>query len=217
MKGGYFSKNRANIIISDIVNREGMTFLKKQVLKKLGLILFFVLFLWFILHTAIIVTDGLNDELAAVDIAVVLGNKVELDGQPSNRLKARLDKSVELYEEGYFKYILVSGGIGIEGFDEAKVMKEYLVNKGIPSELIIEDSNGYNSFMTAENTKAIMKDLNIKSVMVITQYFHITRTKLAFNKLGFENVYSAHAEIFEYRDLYSIIREFPAYYKYAFN
>ncbi|QOY38578.1 YdcF family protein [Anaerobacillus isosaccharinicus] len=193
-----------------------MTFLKKQALKKFDF-LFIVLFLWFILHTAIIVTDGVNDELAAVDIAVVLGNKVELDGQPSNRLKARLDKSVELYEEGYFKYILVSGGIGIEGFDEAKVMKEYLVNKGIPSELIIEDSNGYNSFMTAENTKAIMKDLNIKSVMVITQYFHITRTKLAFNKLGFENVYSAHAEIFEYRDLYSITREFPAYYKYAFN
>lgn len=217
MKSGYFGKNRANIIISAIVNREGMTFLKKQALKKFGLILFTVLFLWFILHTAIIVTDGVNDELAAVDIAVVLGNKVELDGQPSDRLKARLDKSVELFEEGYFKYILVSGGIGIEGFDEAKVMKEYLVNKGIPSELIIEDSNGYNSFMTAENTKAIMKDLNIKSVMVITQYFHITRTKLAFNKLGFENVYSAHAEIFEYRDLYSIIREFPAYYKYAFN
>jgi uncharacterized SAM-binding protein YcdF (DUF218 family) len=59
--------------------------------------------------------------------------------------------------------------------------------------------------------------LNIESVMVITQYFHITRTKLAFNKLGFKNVYAAHAEIFEYRDLYSIIREFPAYYKYTFN
>jgi vancomycin permeability regulator SanA len=185
------------------------------ILKKLGFILFVILFFWFIIHTAIIVTDGLNDELASVDIAVVLGNKVELDGQPSSRLRARLDKSVELYEEGYFKYIVVSGGIGKEGFDEAKVMKEYLVNKGIPSEIIIEDSKGYNSFMTAENTKAIMKDLNLDSVMVITQYFHITRTKLAFNKLGFKNVYAAHAEIFEYRDLYSIIREFPAYYKYT--
>ncbi|MFN7249841.1 MAG: YdcF family protein [Anaerobacillus sp.] len=188
-----------------------------QVLKKVGFILFVIPLLWFIIHTTIIVTDGLNDELAGVDIAVVLGNKVELDGQPSNRLKARLDKSIELYEEGFFKYILVSGGIGKEGFDEAKVMKEYLVNKGIPSEIIIEDNNGYNSFMTAENTKAIMKELKIESVMVISQYFHITRTKLAFSKLGFKNVYAAHAEIFEYRDFYSIIREFPAYYKYIFK
>ncbi|WP_261178484.1 YdcF family protein [Anaerobacillus sp. CMMVII] len=191
--------------------------LKILVLKRLGFILFTVLFLWFIIHTTIIVTDGLRDEVASVDMAVVLGNTVELDGQPSNRLQARLDKSVELYEEGYFKYIIVSGGIGKEGFDEAKVMKEYLVNKGIPSEIIIEDSNGYNSYMTAENTRAKMKEFNIETVMVITQYFHITRTKLAFNKLGFENVYSAHAEIFEYRDFYSIIREFPAYYKYILN
>jgi vancomycin permeability regulator SanA len=110
--------------------------LKKQVLKKLGIKLSFVLFLWFIIHTILIVTDGLNDELADVDIAVVLGNKVELDGQPSNRLKARLDKSVELYGTGYFKNIIVSGGIGKEGFDEAKVMKEYLVNKGIPPNII---------------------------------------------------------------------------------
>lgn len=191
--------------------------MKKQFLIKLGLLVFIVLFLWFIIHTIIIVTDGLNDDLANVDTAVVLGNKVELDGQPSNRLQARLDKAAELYEEGYFEYIVVSGGIGEEGFDEAKVMKEYLVNKAIPAEIILEDSNGYNSYMTAENTSAIMKDLNLESVLVISQYFHISRTKLAFTKLGFEEVYSAHAEIFEVRDFYSIIREFPAYYKYLFK
>lgn len=195
---------------------EEMTISKMDNLKKLGLRIFITLLSWFIIHTTIIIIDGLNDELSNVDIAVVLGNKVELDGQPSNRLKARLEKSIELYIEGYFKYIIVSGGIGKEGFDEAKVMKEYLMNKGIPSEVIFEDSNGYNSYMTAENSRDIMQELDLESVMVITQYFHITRTKLAFNKLGFENVYAAHAEIFEYRDFYSIIREFPAYYKYIF-
>ncbi|ENH96864.1 SanA protein [Gracilibacillus halophilus YIM-C55.5] len=180
------------------------------------MLLITALFLWFVIHTAVIVIDGLNDDVANVDVAVVLGNKVELDGQPSNRLQARLDKSIELYEEGYYKYIIVSGGIGKEGFDEAKVMKDYLVNHGIPSEVVLEDSDGYNTFKTAQNTKTIMKDINVKSVMVITQYFHITRTKLAFDKVGFDNVYSAHAEIFQLRDLYSIVREFPAYYKYLF-
>lgn len=191
--------------------------MKRKSLIKFGLLLLIGLLLWFTIHTIVIVTDGLHDELAKVDIAVVLGNKVELDGQPSNRLQARLDKARELYEEGYFEHIVVSGGVGEEGFDEAKVMKEYLVNRGIPSEVIFEDSYGYNSYMTAENTRAIMKDLNLESVMVISQYFHISRTKLAFRKLGFEEVYSAHAEIFEVRDFYSIIREFPAYYKYLFK
>jgi vancomycin permeability regulator SanA len=183
-------------------------------MKRIGFILFSVMIVWFILHTTIILIDGINDELANVDVAVVLGNKVELDGQPSNRLQARLDKAVDLYEEGYFKNIIVSGGVGKEGFDEANVMKQYLVDQGIPIEVIIEDSNGYNSYMTAENSKAIMEELNLESVMVITQYFHITRSKLAFQKLGFKEVYGAHAEIVELRDVYSIIREFPAYYKY---
>lgn len=175
------------------------------------------LFIWFIIHTAFIVIDGLNDELKPVDIAVVLGNKVENNGQPSERLKARLDKSVELYDGGYYTFIIVSGGIGKEGFDEAKVMRSYLIDKGIPENKIIEDNNGYNSYMTAQNTSKIMDELKFDSVMIITQYFHISRTKLAFRKMDIEEVYSAHAEIFEFRDIYSIIREFPAYYKYLFK
>ena len=175
------------------------------------------LFIWFIIHTAFIVIDGLNDELKPVEIAVVLGNKVEDNGQPSERLKARLDKSVELYDGGYYTFIIVSGGIGKEGFDEAKVMRSYLIDKGIPENKIIEDNNGYNSYMTAQNTSKIMDELKFDSVMIITQYFHISRTKLAFRKMDIEEVYSAHAEIFEFRDIYSIIREFPAYYKYLFK
>ncbi|MCA0757322.1 YdcF family protein [Paenibacillus sp. N4] len=173
--------------------------------------------IWFIIHTTFVIIDGLNDELKSVDAAVVLGNKVEVNGQPSERLKARLDRSVELYNRGYFTNIIVSGGIGKEGFDEATVMKSYLIEKGIPEDKIIEDSNGYNSYMTAQNTSKIMNELKIDSVMIITQYFHVSRTKLAFRKMDLDEVYSAHAKIFEFRDIYSIIREFPAYYKYLFK
>nr|WP_306812933.1 YdcF family protein [Paenibacillus soyae] len=156
----------------------------------------------------------MNDELRRVDVAVVLGNKVEVNGQPSERLQARLDKAVELYNQGYFRLVIVSGGIGKEGFDEAKVMKFYLIDKGVPEEKIIEDNKGYNSQMTAQNASKIMNDLKLDSVMVVTQYFHVSRTKLAFKKLGIQEVYSAHAAFFEPRDIYSMIREFPAYYKY---
>ncbi|MEK3884373.1 YdcF family protein [Paenibacillus sp. PL2-23] len=172
------------------------------------------LFTWFIIHTVFVVIDGLNDEIEPVDVAVVLGNKVETNGQPSDRLKARLDKSVELYKEGYFPFIIVSGGMGKEGYDEAKVMKSYLVDAGVPAAFIIEDSNGYNSYMTAQNTRKIMNENDLDSAMVITQYFHISRTKLAFRKLNMKEVYAAHATIFEVRDIYSVIREFPAFYKY---
>ncbi|MFF2890147.1 YdcF family protein [Paenibacillus sp. NPDC057967] len=128
-----------------------------------------------------------------------------------------MNLSVELYHQGYFSKILVSGGLGKEGFDEAKVMKSYLIDQGIPEEKIIEDNNGYNSYMTAQNTSTIMDELELESTILITQYFHISRTKLAFSKMDIKEVYSAHAKIFEFRDIFSIIREFPAYYKYLFK
>ncbi|WP_426350689.1 YdcF family protein [Alloiococcus sp. CFN-8] len=179
------------------------------------LIVFFVVFIvWFIVHTLMITYDGLRDNINFTDAAVVLGNKVETDGTPSNRLKSRLDKAIELYEKGYFDYIIVSGGTGKEGFDEAEVMRSYLMDKGISDEYIILDHDGYNSYMTAENTKAIMDKMDFHSVTIITQFFHISRTELAFKKVGVEEIYSAHADYFELRDIYSLVREFPAYYKY---
>jgi len=81
---------------------------------KISIILFFF---WFLGHLVFITADGLEDELGQSDIAVVLGNKVEEDGKPSLRLKARLDKAVELYQKNWFKKILVSGAVGKEGFD----------------------------------------------------------------------------------------------------
>ncbi len=173
-----------------------------------------ILILWFVAHTVFVTIDGLNDELNTTDVAVVLGNKVEINGKPSKRLQGRLDKAVELYKGNYFNYIIVSGGFGKEGYDEAIVMKNYLVEKGISEDKILIDSVGYNSLMTAKNTKLIMNDMNFDSVTIITQFYHITRTKFTFQREGIENIYSAHSNYYELRDLYSLFREFFAYYKY---
>ena len=170
--------------------------------------------LWFLIHTICIVADGLTDEIAAADAAVVLGNTVERDGQPSARLKARLEKAVELYEKKLVGKIIVSGGFGAEGFEEAEVMRSFLVSKNIPEDSIILDKDGYNTHKTAVNTKQIMQTNGFKSVIIVSQYFHITRTRLAFQKVGIENIYAASADYFEFRDFYSILREFTGFYTY---
>lgn len=187
---------------------------KKSTLAKLLVCGFAVIFLWFIIHTVVITIEGLRDNIGSTDAAVVLGNKVELNGEPSERLKGRLDKAIELYEKGYFEHIIVSGGNGKEGFNEAAVMKEYLVDKGVTGSHIILDQEGYNTYSTALNTKEIMADRGFASITIITQFYHISRTELAFRKAGIDNISSAHGEYYELRDLYSLFREFFAYYKY---
>src|SRR5215213_6167180 len=189
-----------------------MKILKSKRRKYLAILLVFRL--WFLAHVVYIVADGLTGEIARSDAAVVLGNTVERDGQPSGRLRARLEKAVELYRKKLVGKIIVSGGFGAEGFEEADVMRAFLVGKNIPDEDIILDKDGYNTYKTAVNTRAIMEANNFRSVTIVSQYFHITRTRLAFQKLGIENVYAAHADYFELKDIYSILREFTGFYTY---
>jgi len=56
--------------------------------------------------------------------------------------------------------------------------------------------------------------LGFDSAIAITNYYHITRTRLTFAKFGIKRVYTAHANFFEWRDGYSLLREFFGYYKY---
>lgn len=173
-----------------------------------------VLLGWFSLHLCFTLVDGVWDELGTADVCIVLGNKVDLNGKPSNRLKARLDKTVELYRRGFFQTVIVSGGVGREGYDEAEVMKKYLLDHQVPTERIIVDSKGNNTYLTARNAKAFCQKQKFNSALIVTQFYHISRTKLAFAKVGFKDVSSAHADFFELRDVYSLIREVPAFYKY---
>jgi vancomycin permeability regulator SanA len=72
-----------------------------------------------------ILPDGLMDNVRESDVGIVLGSKVMPDGTPSARLRARLDKADELFQQGMLKYVIVSGGTGKEGRSEARVMADY--------------------------------------------------------------------------------------------
>ena len=146
------------------------------------------------------------------DIGIVYGNKVELTGLPSTRLAARLMAARTLYENGQIKKIIVSGGIGIEGFDEARVMKTYLVKQGIPATDIFMDSLGNTSHLTSINAFAQVG--NTPSVVAISQRYHISRTKLSLRNAGFRKIYGYAADFNELRDSYGYFREVPAWFKY---
>ncbi len=147
------------------------------------------------------------------EVGVVYGNKVEPDtGLPSQRLKARLDAALTLYNQGLIKRILVSGGIGSEGFDEAKVMAQYLRQSGVPDSKLLVDSQGNTSSQTSKNAiRLLSKETR---VVAISQQFHISRCKLSLRNAGFTQVSGYYPDYYEPRDIYSTVREVPAWVKY---
>jgi vancomycin permeability regulator SanA len=162
----------------------------------------------------LLIWDGLTDENAPVDVGLILGNTVHPDGTPSARLAARLDRALELFKDGSVPLLIVSGAVGREGHDEATVMRDYLVGKGVPSERVIVDSDGRTTWASARNTHEIMHQRGITRLVVITQYFHVPRSKLAARRFGIATVTGAHAKHIEWRDLFSLAREVSAYLHY---
>lgn len=148
------------------------------------------------------------------DVAVVLGNEVEISGIPSPRLQARLDNAKELYQQGIVKNIIVSGGVGKSGYNEAVVMSEYLQKNGIAPNNIIQDTQGNNTMATAINAANIVKEHNFKNIVIVSQYFHLPRCLLAFKKAGLENISASYPNYFEIRDIFSTVREAIAIPKY---
>lgn len=162
-----------------------------------------------------IVWVGLQETREQAHVAVVMGSQVLPNGLPSNRLKARLDRALELYHKKQVSFILVSGGLGKEGHEEGVVMGRYLMRKGVDRDEILVDTEGHDTFQTAANTAKILQERELGSVIVVSSYFHILRSQLAFAKCHVEPVWGSYARIFEMRDLYwSLPREMLGYLAY---
>lgn len=183
----------------------------KNLIKYLKFVVIFIIS-WFTIHTIYIIIDGLSDSGEKADISIILGSKVNEDGTLSKRLEKRLETGIELYKNHRIKKILVSGGLGKEGFYEADKMKDFLISNAIPDSVILVDNYGNNTRLTVENSLKFQQKYKFKSIIVVSQYFHVTRTKKLFKEKGFTDVESVSPKYFEWRDLYSILREFPAYY-----
>jgi len=170
--------------------------------------------LWFALHTCAIAAEGLDEQVEPAELGVVLGSKVELNGLPSERLRARLERALELYRAGTIRYVLLSGGFGQEGFEEATVMRAYLQARGVPAERLLEDREGWTTLHTARNAARLMEERGFSSALVVTSYYHVSRTKLAFRRCGVAASSAGTRFSPSLREPWALAREFVGYYVY---
>lgn len=176
------------------------------------------LVIWAGLHSALTIYFGTNAEPHPSDVAVVLGTRVERSGIPSLRLRERLERALALYRDGTVKYFIVSGGLGREGHEEADVMRDYLIQRGVPDENIFPDRDGYDTYETGRNAKQIMDAQGFSSAVIVSHYYHLPRALITFKRFGIADVSAAAVELAPgFRDTYNVLREFAAFYFYLFR
>jgi uncharacterized SAM-binding protein YcdF (DUF218 family) len=118
-----------------------------------------------------------RDEAQPADVILVLG-AAEYRGRPSPVLKARLDHALELYRNGLAPRIMTTGGAGGDPvFTEGGVGQAYLIGKGVPSEAIVVEEEGESTVHSTALAGEIMRRMGLKSVIVVSDGYHVYRVK----------------------------------------
>ena len=150
-----------------------------------------------------IIKESSYENLENIDCILVLGAGVWGD-KPSPMLEDRIIKAIELYKNGVAPKIIMSGDHGREEYDEVNIMKNYAIEKGIPSDDIFMDHAGFSTYDSIYRAKYIFE---AKNIVIVTQEYHLYRAIYIANTLGI-NAYGANSNPRQYSEqTYREIRE----------
>lgn len=139
---------------------------------------------WVIQSTASrIVTTEKATELQDVECILVLGCAVRPDGTPSPMLAERLDRGIELYENGAAPKLLMSGDNGQVEYNEVVTMGNYALEKGVPSQDIFLDYAGFSTYESMYRAKEIFQ---AKKILIVTQKYHLHRALYIAKAMGLD-------------------------------
>ena len=111
-----------------------------------------------------------------MNIAVVLGYHLNLDGSMDRILVKRLNMALQLLKEEKIDKVIVTGGrprLEVE-VSEAQRMYEYLVENGVDPELIIKEEKSGSTFGNAKYSVPLAKKLGAKKIIIVTTIEHFT-------------------------------------------
>ena len=129
-----------------------------------------------------IIKENEYTKLSDIDCIIVLGAGI-LEDKPSHMLEDRLLESIKLYKNNISNKIIMSGDHGRKEYDEVNIMKNYAIEKGIPSENIFMDHAGFSTYESIFRAKEIFV---AKKVVIVTQKYHLYRALYIANQLGLE-------------------------------
>ncbi|MGV9628427.1 SanA/YdcF family protein [Streptomyces sp. NPDC003487] len=110
-------------------------------------------------------------DVPRTEVAVVFGAGL-WDGEPSPYLAHRLDAAAALYRAGRIEVVLVTGDNSRADYDEPDAMRTYLRRKGVPTERIVSDYAGFDTWDSCVRAKKIF---GVDRAVLISQGFHIRR------------------------------------------
>ncbi|MBU0660880.1 YdcF family protein [Patescibacteria group bacterium] len=139
----------------------------------IAIFLLVIIINWHVNHATQDKTFDEIDHIPTNHVGLVLGTAKYLqDGRDNVYYTYRMDATVALFEAGKINYVLVSGDNGTTEYDEPNMMREDLIERGIPKERIYLDYAGFRTLDSVVRSKEIFGQ---EQLTIISQPFHTKR------------------------------------------
>jgi len=135
------------------------------------------------------------EEVGVYDVAIVFSGVTRGSITPRDRVyfqegADRITHTLQLYNEGKVKNIIVSGGLGfqqVENSNAADRLALFLTMANVPDSVIVREPEAVNTYENAVKVAEILKEkFPGQKYLLITSAFHMKRSKLCLEKQGVE-------------------------------
>lgn len=128
--------------------------------------------------------EELAEAGAQYDCILVPGALVRPGGELSIVLQDRMDMGLSLLQSGLSDTLLLSGDSARPAvYDEVGAMAVYAMDAGVTEAQILQDPMGLSTYESLWRAKYVY---NAKSVLIVTQSFHLSRALYLADRLGLD-------------------------------
>lgn len=133
------------------------------------------------------------ETLDTYDVGIVFSGVTRTGIYPEDRVyfgqgADRITHTLQLYNEGKIKHILVSGGLGFQQKNNntaAGRLKSFLTMAGVHDSAITVEHDAKNTYENAVKSKEVLsRDFPNQKYLLITSSFHMRRSLLSMEKQG---------------------------------
>ena len=127
---------------------------------------------------------GSRDQSQPADAIVVLGARVEADGQPGPDLTSRTLHGVRLFQQGLAPYLICTGGYRDDQLSAASVACNLAVSQGVPAKKVLLADGAMTTQEDAISTRNLLANHGLQTAILVSHPLHLERARILFEGQG---------------------------------
>ncbi len=133
---------------------------------------------WRINHT------GARDQAQRADAIVILGARVDSDGEPGPDLRVRTLHAVNLFQRGLAPYLICTGGYQGDRLAAAAVACNLAISQGVPPDKALLADGSMTTREDVTSARDMMLAHGWQTAILVSHPLHLERARLLFEAEG---------------------------------